>query len=82
MIIQQFFTKKIAHSSYFLGGDKTCVNRSSRDAVIYIEVAERWVRELIISLKLICMPILYPGIWTCTENRSYYIWPQVCKLRF
>ena len=40
MIIQQFFTKKIAHSSYFLGGDKTCVIIDPRrDADIYIEVA-------------------------------------------
>ncbi len=40
MIIQQFFTKKIAHSSYFLGGDKVCaIVDPRRDADMYIEVA-------------------------------------------
>lgn len=40
MIIQQFFTKKIAHSSYFLGGNKECaIIDPRRDADIYIEVA-------------------------------------------
>ncbi|MCC7576810.1 MAG: MBL fold metallo-hydrolase, partial [Methanomethylovorans sp.] len=40
MIIQQFFTKKIAHSSYFLGGDKECaIIDPRRDADIYIDVA-------------------------------------------
>ena len=40
MIIQQFFTKKIAHSSYFLGGDKLCaIIDPRRDADMYIEVA-------------------------------------------
>jgi hydroxyacylglutathione hydrolase len=40
MIIQQFFTKNIAHSSYFLGGDKVCaIVDPRRDADMYIEVA-------------------------------------------
>ncbi len=40
MIIQQFFTGKIAHSSYFLGGDKECaIIDPRRDSDVYVKVA-------------------------------------------
>ncbi|MFC2163170.1 rhodanese-like domain-containing protein [Candidatus Altiarchaeota archaeon] len=40
MIIQQFFTKWLAHSSYLLGGSKTCaIVDPTRDIKSYIETA-------------------------------------------
>jgi hydroxyacylglutathione hydrolase len=41
MIVLQFFTKGIAHSSYLLGGDDTCaIVDPRRDVGIYLEAAE------------------------------------------
>ena len=43
MIVQQFFVKKIAHSSYLLGADKQCaIIDPRRDVDIYIKAAEEW----------------------------------------
>ncbi len=40
MIVQQFFTPGIAHSSYLLGGDKTCaIVDPRRDVQIYLDAA-------------------------------------------
>lgn len=40
MIVQQFFTTGIAHSSYLLGGDKTCaIIDPRRDVQIYLDAA-------------------------------------------
>jgi hydroxyacylglutathione hydrolase len=41
MIIQQFFVKGLAHSSYLLGGTKTCaIIDPQRDVEIYLEAAK------------------------------------------
>ncbi len=41
MILKQFFIEKIAHSSYLVGGNKTCaIIDPSRDVEHYIEVAK------------------------------------------
>ena len=40
MFVQQFFVKGIAHSSYLIGGDKTCaIVDPRRDVQIYIDAA-------------------------------------------
>ena len=40
MLIQQFFTPQIAHSSYILAGGKSCaVVDPQRDVDIYLDVA-------------------------------------------
>ncbi len=41
MFIQQFFVKGIAHSSYLLGGTKTCaIVDPRRDVQIYLDAAQ------------------------------------------
>ena len=41
MFVQQFFVKGIAHSSYLLGGTKTCaIIDPRRDVQIYIDAAK------------------------------------------
>ena len=41
MFVQQFFTKGIAHSSYLLGGSRTCaIIDPRRDVQVYIEAAQ------------------------------------------
>jgi len=47
MFVQQFFMKGIAHSSYLLGGNKTCaIVDPSRDIDIYIQAAEGMGMEI------------------------------------
>ena len=41
MIVQQFFVKGLAHSSYLLGGAKTCaIVDPRRDVNVYLEAAK------------------------------------------
>jgi len=41
MLVQQFFVKGLAHSSYLLGGSKTCaIVDPRRDVAIYLEAAD------------------------------------------
>ena len=47
MIVQQFFVKGLAHSSYLLGGTKTCaIVDPSRDVDIYLDAAKSLDMEI------------------------------------